>query len=93
VSVPSPYRVVPHTERAFFKDIAGQEMHHLSLAGNILSSIGEDPKLYYKAVIPVYNDRSHLLEDEIRMRLQVADDSNILRFIEVTETRFVSFCS
>jgi len=68
-------------------------MQHLSLAGNVLSSIGEDPKLYYKAMIPVYNDRSHLLEDEIRMRLQIADDSNILRFIEVKEVQFMSFCN
>ena len=68
-------------------------MHHLSLAGNILSSIGHAPKLYDKAMIPVYNDQSHLLEDEIRMRLQVADDSNILRFREVKEMRFKSFCN
>lgn len=58
-------------------------MQHLSLAGNILSSIGQAPKLYDKAMIPVYDDQSHLLEDEVRMRLQVADDSNILRFREV----------
>jgi len=68
-------------------------MHHLSLAGNILSSISQAPKLYNKVMIPVYNDQSHLLEDEVRMRLQVTDDSNILRFREVKETQFKSFCN
>ena len=68
-------------------------MQHLSLAGNILSSIGQGPKLYNKEMIPVYNDNSHLLEEEIRMRLQVADDSNILRFKEVKETHSMPFCN
>jgi len=66
-------------------------MGHLALGGNILSSMGttRNPKLYYKANVPVYNDQSNILQANIRMRLQIADDSNILRFREVTKSVYV----
>ncbi|KAF8630503.1 hypothetical protein AX15_002874 [Amanita polypyramis BW_CC] len=66
--------------------IAIQEMLHLCLAGNILRSIDENPRLYDKSFIPTYPNT--ILKTKIEMNLRRADKRSLQAFLLIEAPYF-----
>ena len=69
--------------------VVQQEMLHLSLAGNILRALGGSYKLYDRKHMPVYNDESVLLYDQIEVRLEPAEKHLLGTFVKVRSLRLL----
>lgn len=62
--------------------VVEQEMLHLTLAGNILRALTGTQKLYEKAFVPVYNDETFLLYDEVKLELRCLKKPLLESFIK-----------
>ena len=68
-------------------------MLHLSLAGNILRALGGEFKLYDIEHMPVYNDQSTLLYDQVELSMERAAKHLLGTFVKVRLQRAGPVCS
>ncbi|KIM57054.1 hypothetical protein SCLCIDRAFT_10550 [Scleroderma citrinum Foug A] len=63
--------------------VVRQEMLHLALAGNILTSIDSGPRLYLKSAIPTYGEDETILHSKIPMKLEPCKKDNLECFLRI----------
>ncbi|KAG1743608.1 ferritin-like-domain-containing protein [Suillus paluster] len=63
--------------------VAHQEMLHLALAGNLLTSIESGPQLYSAAVLPTYGPNDVILHSKIPLKLEPCGKSNLECFLQI----------
>ncbi|KIJ65359.1 hypothetical protein HYDPIDRAFT_88696 [Hydnomerulius pinastri MD-312] len=60
-----------------------QEMLHLSLSGNLLTSVHEGPGLYSPQFIPTFGEGATILYSKIPLRLEPCEKSNLQCFLSL----------
>lgn len=66
-------------------DVVGEEMLHISLAGNVLKAIGGTPKLYERSLIPAFPVKMPARYPPLTLHLREMTRDNLQTFLDVRD--------